>query len=313
MISSFFNKTQPIHYVILFGFVFLVFWGFNLIWATENLSSSFIVSKLLHVSALIIGLFLADQMAKRGKMTDQSAFLLFFFVVQLILFPKVFLSGNTIFAHLFLIVAVQRLHNVKDLKSIKQKIFDAALLICIASMFTSWILFFFLLVLYTINTYNPKSLKTWLSALAGIMAFVLLAYTAFLFIDDHAYLQERYDFTNAFERVGNLFKRRFSLRALCYALLIIVFALIDFIKYRKKGGGKIVLFRFMLLYFTISVIINILDLSETSFLLFTFFPAAVFLSNYIQTIKNARLKEILLAIMLFVPFVLLLVDFSGLN
>ncbi|WP_343486913.1 DUF6427 family protein [Allomuricauda sp. d1] len=309
MISSFFGKTQPIHYIILLGFIFIFFWVVQLLTVSDIVSVSYVLPNLLHAGILLMTIYLADVMAKRGKMTDQSAYFLLFITLQCLLFPQTLANPKGIWAQFFLLLAIQRLLDAKNLKNIKHKVFDGALFICIASLFCAWALLFFILVFFTVNTYAPKSFKTWLSAVAGILTFMLLAYFILLLIDDGGYVVEHYRFKIDFQRLRLKFTEKLDFKVLAYILLVIIFGVIDFVKYSKKGGGKIILFRFMLLYFTIALMVNLLDTSEGSYLILAFIPAAIFLSNYVQTIKKARFKESILAAFLVVGMVLALFEF----
>lgn len=309
MISSFFSKTQPIHYIILLGFVFFLFWATYFLEGNATFSTGQLLLDLLYVFILITTIYLADLMAKKGKMTDQSAYFLLFMALQFLIFPEALQNPKGFWAQLFLLLAVQRLLESKSQKNIKHKIFDGALLICVATLFHSLALFFLALMIFTVNTYARKTLKVWLSAIAGMATFALLAYLFLVVFDDGGYVAQQYIFEFNFESIISRILEKADFKVLGYGLAVVVFGLVDFIKYSKKGGGKIILFRFMLLYFVIALLVTLLDHSENTYLILAFIPAAIFLSNYVQTIKKARLKEMALTAFLIVSVGFALFDF----
>lgn len=309
MISSFFGKTQPIHYIIVLGFLFILFWLGQVSLSSEVISRTDILPNLLYSLVLLVTIYLADLMVKKGKMTDQSAFFLLFMALQFLLFPDALNNHKGIWAHFFLLFAVQRLLDSKNLKNIKHKVFDGSLLICIASLFFTWALLFLVLVVFTINTYAQKSFKTWLSGLAGIFTSVLLAYVFLLIIGGTSNFLEYYSVDVSLQKLRETFSGGLSIKILGYVIFIVAFGLVDFIKYRTKGGGKIILFRFMLLYFMLALLVALLDSSPKNYLILAFIPASIFISNYLQTIKRTRFKETFLTIVVLLTFGLALFEF----
>ncbi|UJH69034.1 DUF6427 family protein [Allomuricauda sp. SCSIO 65647] len=311
MISRFFGKTRPIHYIVFFGFLFAFHGVYLTRISEEGFTMGGIAFQILILGAFIIGVLFADQMAKKGNVVGQNSFLMLFWVLLAVLFPSTLIDHSAVLANLFILMAVYRLLEVKTLKNPKHKIFDATLSICISSLFCSWALLFFSLVFFSINTYLGKSTKNWLSVLAGIAAFLLLTFAVLVLNDNLGFFQKQYDFVAHFQTIPRFSPEIVNIKVMVFAIVVFVLAIIDFVKFRKKGGGKIIIFRFMLLYFLVSLLINALQPISSFWIIFSFMPGAVFLANYVETIKRAQLKEILLAIFILTPFILLFVEEMG--
>jgi flagellar biosynthesis protein FliQ len=80
-----------------------------------------------------------------------------------------------------------------------------------------------------------------------------------------------------------------------------------FLKLGKSGLGKIVTTRLIVFSFVVGLVLNILVSSEGIHpILLTFFPAAVLITNYVESIKRENTQEIILIFSIFVPFMVFL-------
>ncbi|AKA34995.1 MAG: hypothetical protein CMH48_05750 [Muricauda sp.] len=311
MISRFFGKTQPIQYVVLLVFLFAFHWLYAVRIVGEQLTPNAILGQLLLFALVAISILFADMMVKKHKITGQHSFFMLFWVLLIILFPNTVAEAKAMVSNFFVLLAVHRLLEVKSLKNLKHKIFDAMLWVCFASLFCPWTLLFFGLVFFSINTYAPKSTKTWLSALAGIATFLMLTLAVLFWYGKSQFFVEHYDFVAQFKQGMPSSVTDLNSKIIVFAALVVIMAIIDFVKFRKKGGGRIIVFRFMLLYFFLALLVNALAQTSPFYILFSFMPASVFIANYIETIKRAQLKEAVLALFILAPLALLLEQQMG--
>lgn len=306
MISRFFGKTQPIQHVVLLAFLFAFHWLYAFRILDEHLTPNTILRQLLLFALLTISILFADMMVKKHKITGQHSFFMLFWVLLILLFPNTIAEAKAMVGNFFVLLVVHRLLEVKSLKNPKHKVFDAMLWICFASLFCPWALLFFALVFFSINTYAPKSTKTWLAALAGVATFLILTFAVLFWYGYSDFFVEHYDFVAQFKQGLPGSTSGLNTKIIVFAILVVIMALIDFVKFRKKGGGRIIVFRFMLLYFFVALLVNALAQTSPYFILFSFMPASVFIANYIETIKRARLKEAILVLFILAPLALLL-------
>jgi hypothetical protein len=205
-------------------------------------------------------------------------------------------------------LSVNRLLALRNLKQVKQKIFDATLWICLASIFDPWVLLFFIVVFLAIYVYSTKEFKNWLVPLVATTFFLLLTVAFLMLIGNIGFLEEHYVFQIP-SNFNEEFIENFSVKPFLYIAVVIALILTVFIKQGYQGVGRIIHLRLLLVYFLVAIVVFIartIEANNYMLILYSFFPAAVFATNFIETFKRKRLKELVLTICVLFPFVLLL-------
>ncbi len=310
MISSFFEKTKPITHIVLaialFLFYFIrAFFGQNIQEISQILPLELLTFFVLLVSLLAIG-----QMVRAEKVTELNSFAMLFFVVLIVVFSEELANKNVIFTNFFLLLAIWRLFAVRSLKNVKHKIFDASLLIASASLFYDWSLIFILLVFYVIGIYDRKALKNWLVPFVGLATVFVLSFTYLQWSGSLGFFKEHYRFTLGIFGSSSFFQA-LNVKALIYFILIFIVAFSVFIRLRNLGGGKLLMLRTLLVVFVFGVIVALLTPVDESPVLITFFPAAVFMGNYVEGIKKQKLLEALLALCIVFPILLFVLEINS--
>jgi hypothetical protein len=307
MISSFFSKTKPINYAVALFFL-LVFYLSNFFIVKDEIGN--LVTIIFFFMALLLQVFVVQEIVRTRKTTNATSFAMLFFVLLCMAIPKVISAKEVVFCNLFLILALNRLLALKSLTQVKQKIFDASLWICVASIFDPWALFFLVVVFLAVYVYGTKEFKNWLIPIVAISFFTLLI-TSFLSVTKNLeFLQNHYLITVAPDFFQD-FVANFSLKPFLYIVAILTVIIVVFIKQGYQGVGRIVHLRLLLIYFLLSVLIFCIQNTTSNnymILMYSFFPAAVFATNFLETIKRKRLKEVVLLVCLAVPFTLLFID-----
>src|SRR5690606_40717931 len=101
-----------------------------------------------------------------------------FFILLTMPLPENLSNNNAILANFFVMLALWRLLTLKSIRGVKHKIFDATILICIASLFYDWALVLLLLILMVINSYDRKTFKNWLVPRSGVATVCIITFTA---------------------------------------------------------------------------------------------------------------------------------------
>lgn len=304
MISSFFTKTKPINYLVLL-ISLLVFY----------LASFFFIEIQLENSLLFIAFFIAlllqvvgvQEIVRTRKTTNATSFAMLFFVLLCMAIPKIMNYKEVVLCNLFLMLSLNRLLALKTLKEVKQKIFDATLWICVASIFDPWALLFLIIVFLAVYIYGTKEFKNWLVPFMAIIIFLLLITSFLILTDNIIFLKEHYALKIPSDFSAN-FIAYFSAKPFIYITAIAGVILAVFIKQGYQGVGRLVHLRLLLAYFLVSTLLFLFRTAEVNnytLLLYTFFPAAIFATNFLETFKRKRLKEVVLIACVLVPFILL--------
>jgi len=94
-----------------------------------------------------------------------------------------------------------------------------------------------------------------------------------------------------------------STKLICYVLGTFLAGLIAFLKLGKGSVGQVVTMRLIALSFIIGIVLNVLKLSDNVYpIMVTFFPAVVFFTKYIESIRRPNIKEIILMVSIALPF-----------
>ncbi|MEM9077509.1 MAG: hypothetical protein AAGC43_10735 [Bacteroidota bacterium] len=264
---------------------------------------------MLTLIALLLEMLIINEIVRREKVTDFSSFAMLFFVLLLIVFPESMLDRNIVFCNFFLLLALWRLLSVKAIKNVKHKIFDASFSIGVASLFVDWALIYLILVFLVINLYERGTVKNWFIPFIAIATMSILAFTSFQFYDGISFLENHYRFQiNFLVQDFTTFEIIKSSLFVFSTFLIITLA---FLKLRQKGGGKLLSLRILFFAFVLSVVVMSFNLNKMSTALLGFFPFSVFITNYLETFKQNRYKEVAIVMLIFLPFFILGVQLSS--
>jgi hypothetical protein len=298
MITSIFKKSTILNYSL----VVILLLVFFFLYQTGNLYSTVTVNGLSKSSTLIVLLlgsfFLVNFMVKKNGLTKDSSYTILFFLLFLLLFPSVFNNSNILFANFFLLLAMRRLISLQTLKAPKEKIFDAAMWIFIASLFHFWCILFIVLVYISIIFHASRDFRNWLLPFVAFFATAVIFVMVALFFDktwiDHILNQTQIDFEL------NYFTNNYQNAALSFYVMIAAYFLFSMIF--SLTNRPLILqasYKKMIFGFLIGVIIFIMSPEKNNaMLLFTFMPLSVMCTNNIEYSQNKMYQEIVLLLVI---------------
>ncbi|NNE03751.1 MAG: hypothetical protein HKN52_11385 [Eudoraea sp.] len=303
MISSVFGKTKPVNYIILLAFLFLLYWYVHLILFHLEYDTSSLINQVLISSLVLFTVFLVDFIVHRNQINETNSYAILFYVLLFVVFPEVVTDNQAILCSFFVLLAARRLISMRTLKNIQQKVFDASLWIMISSFFYDWAIIFMILVFMSIYFYDPKNFKNWLIPLVAFITIGLIASSWLVFTNRVDFFQEHFIFSISSEI--NLSSYWLSqLRLNLFLALVILAILLAFVNLNRFGQGRIISIRLIATLLVISIFITLIKTSEGLYpVVLTFFPTAVILARYIEVFKRKKLKEILLIVIVIVPFI----------
>ncbi len=306
MITSIFGQSKPINYIIILGFLFLLYSlvSADLLGAISTIEDIFL--QIIVLTILLFSVMVVNFIVKRNQISGSNDFTIFYYALLIVLFHDVLTDYNAIFSSFFLLLAIRRLVSLKSLKNIKLKLFDATFWIAAGSLFYDWILLFLLLVYICLYIYEPKNIRNWLVPLVSLACAFIIVYMCLILFQEPDFLVNHYQF-DLYTDTSVLFSIKGSIKIFLYMLLVLVAAVVSFVKLRKLGMGKIVTMRIIAIAFIIGMLVSVFKSSETtSAIMITFFPAAVLLTKYVEVIKKINIKEVTLILSLVVPFMVFL-------
>lgn len=306
MISIIFGKTKPINYIIILSFLFVFYWFVHFSMFDRIYSMSQTFWQMFILAVLFFSIFIVNFIVKRNKVTGANSFSILFYGLLMVVFPETLLDSNAIFCSFFLLLATRRLISIRSLKEIKFKIFDATIWVLVSSLFYDWALLFLILVLAAIYFYEPKNIRNWLVPLTAVFTVLMITECVLVLSGTQDFFAEHYKFTVSlnityFSYWGH------STKLVLFALTTFVAGLLAFLKLGKAGFGRVITMRLIALSFIIGLVLNILLLSDNVYpSMITFFPAVVFMTKYIESLRKANIREIILMAAVIIPFLVLM-------
>ncbi|MCJ7467533.1 MAG: hypothetical protein MUO53_12670 [Maribacter sp.] len=256
---------------------------------------------ILVLSVLLLSVFVVDFIIKRNKMTASNSFAILFYALLIVVFPETLADNNAILCSFFLLLATRRLISIRTLRNIKLKIFDATLWVMASSLFYEWAILYLALIFAAIYIYEPKNIRNWMVPFAGLFTFFMIIQGFLILAHYPEFIREHFNFTIAFDQTDYL-DWGISSKLMAYLVITFMTIIFSFLKLGKSGLGKIVTMRLIVLSFIIGIFLKIVASSPNDHpLMVTFFPSAIFLTNYVESIKKPRIKEIVLISLVLLP------------
>lgn len=301
MISSFFDKTNPINFlaVVLIFSTHYWFWSFSS--PLFELSTNSLLMFAAVLTIVIFSIFLVEFMIKKNQISTKNTYGVLIFVLLFGIFAPVVYQTAALLSLFFLLLALRKILSIRSLISIKLKIFDASFWILVASFFDPFALYFFLILASGIYFYQYNKIKNWLVIIPAIGAYVLILFAymgideALLFLNNHYEL--RLNFSTIVWDLTNL---KLSL----FVLIGIIAAFATYSNLKRSLKGKLISTRLVLLSFIVASIIAIGNSHDNQLLVFALFPASVLIANALESVKKRWIKDLVFFVFLALPFVI---------
>jgi len=184
MLTSFFGKSKPIHFLILGVVIVLSFIWTLFARSAENFNlSNFLISALL-IGVTVLSAIVLDFLVSKNYLTKTNTYAIFFYSGFLLMLPIIFLDSNVLLANVFLLLALRRIMSFRNDNNSEKKIFDAALWVSVASLFYFWSLLFFI-PLYLALIQKPNvTFKQMLIPPIGLLAVFIINTAYQLLVND---------------------------------------------------------------------------------------------------------------------------------
>jgi len=193
MITSVFKKSTPLNYSLVVILILVFFFMFQIkdpSWVTSYFLAFQKVSLLCFILA---SFFMINFIVKKNGLSKDNGYAILFYLLFILFFPTIFNNSNVIYANFFILLALRRLISLQSLKASKEKIFDAAFWIFVASLFQFWSILFIVLVYISIIFHVSRDYRNWVLPFIALLAVTILFYMTSLIINIDAitFIQER--------------------------------------------------------------------------------------------------------------------------
>ena len=306
MISSFFSKAKPIHFVIVCLILLLSFSTAKFYTNTTTISLGLILKDIGLFLVCLSTVFILDFLASRNNLTKKNSYKILIFSLFVALLPESILNPNLLLSNLFILLAIRRIISLRSNKDIKKKLFDAAFWISIATLFYFWAILFYTLIFIGLILYRIVDVKNYIVPFIGILTVGILSISYMMLTGQElmGYFDNHIDISFDFSSLN-------SKRIVISSTIILtygIWSLLYFIR-NLKSKSKKSRPSFILLIFAVIIGLAIVVISPNkngSEFIFLFAPLSIIITNYVETISEKWFKEGLLLGLVITPIVILM-------
>ncbi|MCF8274484.1 MAG: DUF6427 family protein [Flavobacteriaceae bacterium] len=306
MITSIFNKSKPINFVIVFFIMLLAFSVANLKAFIESISIVLFFKKTATFFICYFTILIFNFVVVKNSLSKNNHYQILLFSLFFLMFPETTVNADILFANIFILMGLRRLLSLRTQIKIKKKLFDTAVWFAVATFFYFWAVLFFALIFVTLFLYTDNRVKNWIIPFVGFATVVVISISAsIIFCDDF------FEIINMSTTISYNYSSYNTPQYLIAITLLLSFGVWSSIFYVKLVQKKKKAFKpsFKIVFVAVIIAFVTVILSpqkNRSEFLFLFAPLSIIMTNYIESIKEKWFKEVFLSILILVPLVLLM-------
>jgi len=304
MIAKFFNNTKPISslMIILLLMGFLVGNQFLTSQIIGDVNSYIELAK--KIGLFFVMLFLVKSILSKSKLTKNNSFGMLFFVLLLMLFPKISNLNNVTYASFFMFLSYRKIYNMQNHSSVKERLFDSSFWIGIATLFYSGSFLMMILVFASLLIFNKVTFRNLLIPFIGFGTPILWIVAVRNFLDIHFFNKLIWSFAYSLNFFNNFYISKTTITLIIIIALGCISILSISTKASSAGNRAKGLWQLLVIHFFITIaMIFLYPIKQNEQLFMLFFPVSILMANYLERISKKWIKESIL--MVFILFVVM--------
>lgn len=305
MITSFFSKSKPINFIIVFFITLLAFLVARLGIENSTISTLTILKQVVLFSICYISILILNFIVSKNSLSKHSNYETLLFSLFLLALFQSTTNIYILFSNFFTLLGLRRIMSLRTPTNMDKKLFDAAFWIAIAALFYFWAILFFVLIIASLALYSDNKLSHWIIPFTGVLTVFVITTAVSIVFDDSFF-----GLFKSLPEVSFDYSNYNSRRYLVSITLLLSFGIWSSIFYVKSIKQKKKAFRASFNTILVAValaflIIVLAPKKDGSEFIFMFAPLSIIIANYIETIEENWFKEVFLAVLILVPFILL--------
>ena len=306
MITSIFNKSKLINFILVFFITVLAFLTARTETGINPITATYVFQQIGVFLICVVTILVFSFIITKNSLTKDNYFEVLIFSLFLLTFVQTTSNSSILVSNFFVLLGVRRIISLRSQKNIKNKLFDAALWIGIASLFYFWAILFFAVIILILILYTDNHLRHWILPFVGIgTVFVIAMSVSIVLYNDF------FEIFNSSRSISYDFSTYNSTRYLVAITMVLSFGIwssifyLQNIKKKKKASRASFKIIFIAAIIAFLIVLQAPQKSGSEFL-FLFAPLAIIITNYIETIDDKWFKELFFSILVLIPFLLLL-------
>lgn len=306
MITSFFNKSKPINFVIVFFITLLAFLIAKFKLIGDALTFWGFIKQTTILLLIYASILLVNFIVNKNSLTKKNNYEILLFSLFLLLIVQTTSHTNILISNFFVLLGLRRLMSLRSQKNTKKKLFDASFWIAIACLFYFWAILFFALIPIALVFSSDNNLRHWMVPFLGALTVFTLSTTASI-----VFYGKYFELFNMSPQISYNFSSYNNTQHIVAITLLLSFGIWSSIFYlnniKKKKKASRASFKIVIVAAIIAflMVIQVPDKNGSEFL-FLFAPLAIIITNYIEIIQEKWFKEAFVLVLVVAPFLLLL-------
>jgi hypothetical protein len=304
MLANFFDKSKPINFIVITGLFLLYFflWTFNTI-PTEDLSLNFLLKESVFLLLFIVLFSFFSFVNSKNRLSLDNTYAFLLFVTLFGVFPETFRDLNVLIFNIVAFLFLRKIYSFRTPTTVFSKLFDAGFWCGLLFILNSFSAVFFLLIYIGIYLYQKVTIRTVIIPILGFVVPVFLYFSYCFWFDEVAdfnqlfYLYTSYDYGSFI--TGSLFLSLLFVGGVAFISFLIRTpkALAVRGEYRRNWFMKCANFSIALLF------VFLLKERNGSEMMIVFFPTAIIIANWVESMEQNWSKNLLLITFIILPFV----------
>ncbi len=310
MLTRFFNNTRPITLLILFLFLAIIslssiysyynnieFHNFYAIQDNYQFFGKFFHIVLSIFLTLAFGLFV-HIIVHKNSITRDNSYAFLFFVLLFASHPALPILNPVLAGAFFVVLALQNLLSLHEHTAMTSKLFNAGLLIGIASVIYPYAILYGILIYLGIIIYGADSWRKWFMPIIGILIPYYILFAWYFWFDELDIYWERYFIKSFNFSLSDFYQSKETLIVWGIYSLLTIFSIFDYIsnmsshKLDTRKGYSMTYGAFF-----IGVIITMSGtIKNGQELIILFFPLSIIWAKFVQHQKKEKWKTIFILV-----------------
>ncbi len=303
MIANFFKKTTNLSLIVTF-FVFVCFYTASIfLFKNVDFTLFYFFKKTYILLLFLLFVFLVFFIEQKNSLSLNKGYVSILTVLFLCSFPLVFFNVKIIISNIFLLFAFRRIYSLRTIKNTKEKIYDAAFWIGMASLIHNWSFVYLLLLYVALVLFKKFTFRNAIIPVFGIVTPLFLYFSYALFYDKLAAFKALFHFQYSFH-----FQSFHPLHLLIPVTIVAAFFIwILIFNYQSTKRGSIefkTLNSLVVVHLLISCFsILVATQKNGSEFLFILMPFVILLSNYLEKVQEKWFVDLSIILFFTIPMV----------
>ncbi|WP_162984908.1 DUF6427 family protein [Mesonia aquimarina] len=304
MLTSFFRKSKPIHFLLV-GILMTVFFCIdNFFLINDKLDFIAILKNVAYLLVYLGLMLIINFIVKRSGVTKRNTFTIILFALFSLSFVTVLQAEQLLLSAFFLLLALRRIISLQTGMHQKQKIFDTTFWLGIATILYPPCAIFLLIPFVGILFYTAENVKTWLIPFVALTCVFILNTAVQLLLKNQFFELSDLSFTPALQ--FDLYRKLEILIPLSVLLTFSLWTLFNYLNQTQKSIKKQKKGRYLVFVTWMLSILVVAASPQNSGaeILFYILPVSIIGASYFEQKGEKWFKEILLISLVFMSLCL---------